>query len=144
MLFIQKYHLLMFYFYYYMKYNNCIGVILMNRITILRKKEKLSQSELAEKLNISQQSISSYENGKREPDNETLKKLADFFNVTTDYLLGRTDDPETVALRGDEIPKELRDVGIQYLELAKEMQDKQLSPESIKNLLKVVQDIKDK
>lgn len=43
---------------------------------------------------MSQNSISQYKNGVREADNQTLTALADYFNVSIDYLLGRTDNPE--------------------------------------------------
>lgn len=64
----------------------------MNRITIERKNSDLTQEELAEKLNISQKSISKYETGARKPSFETLTKMAKLFNVSTDYLLGITDE----------------------------------------------------
>jgi len=51
----------------------------------------MSQFELAEKLGVSQQTISKYEKGLREPDNATLVKLSEIFNCSIDYLLGRTD-----------------------------------------------------
>lgn len=57
----------------------------------LRKELNMSQAELAEKLGVSQQTISKYERGTREPDNETLVKLAGIFNCSVDYLLGKTD-----------------------------------------------------
>lgn len=50
----------------------------------------LTQADMAEKINISKSTVSMYENGNREPDFETLEKIADFFNVDIDYLLGRT------------------------------------------------------
>lgn len=61
----------------------------MLRLEELRKKMGLSQEDLAKKINMTQQRISAYEKGKREPDLETLKVLADFFGVTTDFLLGK-------------------------------------------------------
>ena len=45
-------------------------------------------------LNIAQNTLSQYETGIREPDLSTLKNLADYFNVSVDYLLERTDNPE--------------------------------------------------
>lgn len=63
----------------------------MNKIRELRKQEKLSQSELATKFNTTVSNISGWELGKWQPDNETLLKLADFFGVSVDYLLGRDD-----------------------------------------------------
>lgn len=56
----------------------------------LRAAFGLRQDELAQKLGISRSRIGMYETGQREPDFETLEKLADFFNVDVDYLLGRT------------------------------------------------------
>lgn len=63
------------------------------RIARLRKMKGLSQDELADLLGVSRGAISMYEINKREPDYETLEKLATFFGVSTDYLLGRTDKP---------------------------------------------------
>lgn len=51
------------------------------------------QKEVADDLNISRSTYSQYETEKRAPDFNTLCKLANYFNVTTDYLLGRTEDP---------------------------------------------------
>ncbi|UII56678.1 helix-turn-helix domain-containing protein [Cytobacillus spongiae] len=70
--------------------------MLGRRILELRKKSKITQEELGKRINVTKVSISGYENGNRTPDTETLQKLADFFEVTTDYLLGRTDKPNQV------------------------------------------------
>ena len=51
-----------------------------------------AQAKLAEALSVSQQTISDYEHGKTNPDEETMVKIADLLNVSVDYLLGRTDD----------------------------------------------------
>jgi len=61
----------------------------MNRIKELRNKTGLRQEDLAKELNIAQNTLSYWESGKTEPSGEALIKLADFFNVTVDYLLGR-------------------------------------------------------
>ena len=55
----------------------------------VRLLKKLTQQEVANALNISVQAYSHYETGRREPDFNTLTRLANFFNVTTDYLLGK-------------------------------------------------------
>lgn len=62
----------------------------------LRKDKHLLQKDLADFLSISIGTVSNYETGAHEPDFETLCKLADFFQVSTDYLLGRTDLPYDV------------------------------------------------
>ena len=62
------------------------------RLKELRRKRKISQLKLALDLNMNQNTISRYENLEREADYETLIKIADYFNVSIDYLLGRTDE----------------------------------------------------
>lgn len=57
----------------------------------LRLKSKLTQQEMAEKLNISRSSIGMYENGEREPSFELLEIIADYFNVDMNYLLGKSE-----------------------------------------------------
>lgn len=64
-----------------------------NRIKELRLKEGLSQSDLANKVNVSNQVISFYENSKREPKIEKWQALADFFGVSVPYLQGIEDKP---------------------------------------------------
>ncbi len=64
------------------------------RLKELRKKKKISQLKLAMDLNLNQNSISRYENGEREADYATLIAFADYFNVSIDYLLERTDNPK--------------------------------------------------
>ena len=63
----------------------------MLRIKELREEKNISQLELAKKLNLTQQSISLYEKGDREPSIDVLKSIANFFNVSLDYLLGKSD-----------------------------------------------------
>ncbi|WP_035172041.1 helix-turn-helix domain-containing protein [Caldanaerobius polysaccharolyticus] len=55
----------------------------------LRKSHNMTQDELAEMLSLSRSAISLYETGRREPDYSILTKLADIFDVSVDYLLGR-------------------------------------------------------
>lgn len=62
------------------------------RLKELRKKRNISQLKLAIDLNMNQNSISRYENLEREADYSTLIKFADYFGVSLDYLLGRTDE----------------------------------------------------
>ena len=60
---------------------------LANTLAELRKKAKLTQSELGAKLSISAQAISKWENGTSEPDIATLKKLADIYGVSVSYII---------------------------------------------------------
>lgn len=63
------------------------------RLKELREARHLSQLRLATELNLTQNSISRYENMEREADYETLIRIADYFHVSLDYLLGRSDEP---------------------------------------------------
>lgn len=65
-----------------------------HRITELRESKSLTQEQLSTRLGISRAALSHYEKNRREPDFETLIKLADEFQVSIDYLLGRTKRPE--------------------------------------------------
>lgn len=69
-------------------------VIKIFRLKELREKRRISQVRLAIELDMNQNSISRYENGVREADYRTLLAFADYFNVSLDYLFGRTDNPE--------------------------------------------------
>lgn len=58
-----------------------------NKLIKLRKLNDLNQEQLANKLNVSPSAIGMWEQGRRQPDNETIKNMANLFGVSTDYLL---------------------------------------------------------
>ncbi len=64
---------------------------LKNRIRDLREDKDLRQIDVAEATGIDQKTLSNYETGKTNPDSYSIIKLADFFEVTTDYILGYSD-----------------------------------------------------
>ena len=64
------------------------------RLKEIRRNKGISQLKLAMDLNTSQNTISRYETGEREPGINELIKIADYFNVSIDYLVGRTDNPK--------------------------------------------------
>ncbi len=78
-----------------------------NRLKKLRSERGLTQKELGDIVSLSKQAISGYEHGSRNPDPQTLHKLADFFNCTVDYLLGRTNSKKidlVDILESDKLP----------------------------------------
>lgn len=108
------------------------------RIANLRKDKDLSQAQLAKFMNIGTSTLGMYETGKREPNTEILSKIADFFDVSVDYLLGRnestsSDDNDELdwtdfgMAYGGHIPDELKDM---YKAIAKEYVRKH--PESMR------------
>ncbi len=68
-----------------------------DRIKQLRIQNSIDRSNLAKSIGITYHALSKYETNEREPDYETIKTLADYFNVTTDYLLGHEQAPSYVA-----------------------------------------------
>lgn len=119
------------------------------RLSQLRKEKGLTQEELAKALNMTRSSLSLYEIGKRDPDTDTLKKIADFFNVSTDYLLGQTDirnqadeitdavsdDPELAEFWND--LKQREDLKLLF------KQTRNLSPKAIKQVMRIIKAIED-
>lgn len=103
------------------------------RIKALRNERNLLQKDLAEKLNLSQQTISLYESEKRQPDYQILQSIADFFNVSVDYLLGRTDNTKDLSspIRESELKYSVQN------EIIDEIQ--KLSPESQEDLKKLIE-----
>lgn len=67
--------------------------MLGDRLRWLRNKAALSQADVAEQIGMSESQVLKWENNKAEPDAKSLRKLARLFGVTSDYLLGLSDDP---------------------------------------------------
>ena len=80
---------------------------MQNRIRELRKQHKITMKQLGEVIGVAESTISQYETGKREPDNETLLRLGEYFGVSVDYLLGAAVQKETppVLTKKDERKK---------------------------------------
>lgn len=68
------------------------------RLKELRLNSNMKQSDLANKIDVSPSTIGMYEQGRRSADQETLIKLAEIFNVSVDYLLGRTDKMNDISI----------------------------------------------
>ena len=78
------------------------------RFTELRKKEGYSQADMAQKLDVSMGAVAMWETNKRVPKHDTLLKIADYFNVSVDYLLGRADTQKMVYERLQSAREEAR------------------------------------
>ena len=113
-----------------------------------RKEKGLTQAELGKYFNLSKQTISSYENGGSSPDKDTLQRLADFFSVSVDYLLGRTDSRE--APQYDKIKTSADEVTelLETLHKRPEMKmlfsiTKNATKEDIEKAVKIIEALKD-
>ncbi len=99
------------------------------KIRCLRENLELSQQEVSNHIGCSSKVLSNYELDKREPDFETLIKLCDFFNVTADFLLNRTNNPryfkelalnsqlESLLYYFDRLPEQYKNDVIRYAKL---------------------------
>lgn len=76
----------------------------MNRIKELRLEKGLTQEDLGKVVRVSARSIGFYESGERDPDTSVLSAFADYFDVTIDYLLGRTN------IRKPTLPSDVKDI----------------------------------
>lgn len=98
---------------------------MMKNLRELRKSKNISLKKLGEIIGVSESAVSQYENSKREPDYKTLSKLADYFGVSTDYLLGRETTPpgDAFALSSDvdydDLPPEALEEIKQFKEFVK-------------------------
>lgn len=109
----------------------------MDILVKLRKEKNKTQKEVAEYLQTSQQTYGRYENGTREADYETLCKLADYFGVSVDYLLGREMEENASPLL--HIPEEYKNLPIAFYEGAKD-----LTQEDIDDVVKFMEFLKKK
>lgn len=123
--------------------------MLSDRLKKLRNEKNLLQKEIAKKLKITTSAYGFYEQGKRTPDTETLNKIAEFYNVSIDYLLGRTNirdsaDKITNSLNSNpelsEFWNSLRNR--EDLQLLFK-QTKDLSPKNINQIIRIIKAIKD-
>lgn len=117
--------------------------ILGKRLKFLREKNSYSQKRVADSIGISNVQLSRYESGDRNPDPELIRKFSDFFEVTTDYLLGKTDKPDGQAKQAesiqqdntydslDEINKLVKQYGIEDMGFFDIEKWKNLSPEDV-------------
>ncbi|WP_368488300.1 helix-turn-helix domain-containing protein [Clostridium sp. BJN0013] len=123
--------------------------MLSDRLKKLRNENNLLQKEIAEKLKITTSAYGFYEQGKRTPDTETLNKIAEFYNVSIDYLLGRTNirdsvDKITNSLNSDPEISEFWNslINREDLQLLFK-QTKDLSPKNINRIIRIIKAIKD-
>ena len=70
-------------------------------LRLARERKGISQKDIAENIGVAKSTYSLYESGNREPNVQTIKRIADFLNVSADELLGIDDEPQTIAAHFD-------------------------------------------
>jgi transcriptional regulator with XRE-family HTH domain len=128
------------------------------RLRDLRKNKDLNQTDLAKVFDVSQSTIANYELGNKEPSHDMLLKLADFFNVSLDYLLGQTNDPRPIDQVNEEnkqrISKALKDEEPELVEFWQELKEREdlfllfkqareLDDDDIKRIIRIIKVIED-
>ncbi len=91
----------------------------------LRKEKKMSQQDIGNLIGISSQAVSKWETGISEPDNKSLKKLANFFNVSIDYLLNNTEINDNELKEQEALRKALVNAG--FMEDIEDLTDGELN-----------------
>lgn len=126
--------------------------ILGERLKTVRKQRKMSQKELAKILNIDSSTVANYETGNRQPQYSTLVDIADYFSVSIDWLIGRTNNPNvntvTMAIEGLEpriqkILLEDKKNALPFLSLAADCLESGYPVEQVRELLKNIFVIKE-
>ncbi|MBQ7118392.1 MAG: helix-turn-helix transcriptional regulator [Clostridia bacterium] len=92
----------------------------MNRIRDLREDRDLRQVDVSEAIGIDQRTLSNYETGKTNPDSFAIIKLADFFGVSADYLIGRTNESKITA---DDIIKKIGRIRLALDDIEKDIKN---------------------
>ena len=143
MIFISFYSLLSIDNYHYLCYNNLKKLVfkLKNNIKNAREKSKMTQQDCADYFEIGLRAWQTYEQGRSEPKNELLVRMADCFNVTTDYLLGReTGEPKAIDKLASEFNMSALEKEIinNYLSLPHDMRDylMELLQKSVQKIIK--------
>ncbi|OIU71027.1 helix-turn-helix domain-containing protein [Rossellomorea aquimaris] len=107
-----------------------------SNIRKLREKENLSQKDFAKKIGISNVVLSRYEKDERKPDYDMLNKIADYFDVSVDYLLGREEKVKSKEDSLDEVNKLVKEYGIEQFGFFDIEKWKDLSQEDIEEIKK--------
>lgn len=100
----------------------------------LRKAKGITQTQFASEFNISAGTIAMWETGKRMPDTEMLKKIAQFFNVSIDYLLDNEKSPSDESEGLDNV----------YFSLAKDAQQNGIDPDDIRLAIETIKSMKNR
>lgn len=109
-----------------------------NRIRELRKAKGLTMKQLGEVLDLAESTISQYETGKRQMDNETLLKLGEFFGVTVGYILGAESGTFTIVNNSDI----LDDVDVAFYGDFKELNEDE--KETVRDMVRLMRQRKEK
>ena len=110
----------------------------MNRIKELRNLKMIKQSDFARRFNVTQATLSNWERGVHDPDNESLKRMAEYFDTTIDYILGIDDDPKLYNKKitlSPEKQKMLNRIGYAYYG----GEDKEITEKDVDDMVEILE-----
>jgi transcriptional regulator with XRE-family HTH domain len=113
------------------------SIMFNKRLKYLREQHSLSQRQLSLKINVSQQTIASWETGLTQPSDYNLHKLSNLFSISIDYLLGKTNEPQSIPISNNsqKLSIEIHDLLIKKSIITK---DEILTDEKIEWLRKLI------
>lgn len=114
-----------------------MNIVFCERLKKLRKAKKLTQKKLGEKLGLSDSIITMYELGKRDPSSEILLRIADLFNVSVDYLTGRTNDKNIEVIQTNFLDNEGKERKLE-LQYEKQSKDDTITLSELQELIKII------
>jgi transcriptional regulator with XRE-family HTH domain len=109
--------------------------ISINKLKHMRKERRVKVAEITDFLEISSPFYYELESGKRTLTEKYLLKLSDFYNVTVDFLIGRVKNEQGYILEGDMLPKELREIDVEWIEMVKDANNSGISKEDIREII---------
>lgn len=107
-------------------------IMFSEKLKELRSNNKLTQAQFAEIFNISYGTVAMWETGRRTPDIETIKKIANYFSISIDYLVDNNSEHNQNGLNKT------------YFNIAKKMQDSNMDPEDLMNAYNLIEQLKNK
>ena len=113
----------------------------MNRIKLLRRENGIKQTDLANFLKVAQNTLSTWENDVYEPDFTNLKKIAEYFETTSDYIIGLSDNPVSPNKKEEHQSGTMSDVQELYdllISIGVKEPNKKLSPKAKDRLFKLI------
>lgn len=134
----------------------CKGELCMTfgeRLKLLRDEGGLTQQDIADIINVGRPTIAGYETKGKQPDYDKLKTLANYFDVSVDYLIGNTDirklgprriysASELVDILPEEYKELFKEQNLGYIKFAKEMMKEEIDPEDLIQLIRVAQNFR--
>lgn len=115
------------------------------RLKELRDERELNQEQIGKLFHVQKSAVSKWEKGMNSPDIETITRLADYFDVSTDYLLGITDKRKPNHLTKEDMIRSapefawlFEEEGLKYVELIEGIKDDDIPPEALKETIELI------